>query len=120
VRGSRWRGRPPPDGRRPDLPARAVRTGFEPPFGLLATLERAIRLPLEARLIHLLLDLADEAGIVAMSQERLAAHLGTSREVVSRIVRTLAAAALLEVAYGKVRLLDSEALARRSDNDAGH
>jgi CRP/FNR family transcriptional regulator len=90
-------------------------------FDLLLTLEQAIRLPLEARLVELLLDLANGDGIVAMPQERLAGHLGTSREVVSRIVRALAADGMLEIAYGKVRLLDRNALAGRtgSTSDTG-
>jgi CRP/FNR family transcriptional regulator, anaerobic regulatory protein len=82
-------------------------------YNLLTTLERAIRLPLEARLIRLLLDLADEAGTVPLSQERIAGHLGTSREVASRIIRALASDKLVEAAYGKLRLIDRAALAER-------
>lgn len=82
-------------------------------YGLLATLEAAIRLPLEARLIRLLTDLADESGIVHSSQERLADHLGTSREVVSRVVRSLVGQDLIKSAYGKIELLDRESLAER-------
>jgi len=82
-------------------------------YGLLATLEQAIRLPMEARLACLLLDLADSEGAIALSQERLASHLGTSREVVSRLLRALAKDRLVESGYGKLRLLDRSALSRR-------
>ena len=82
-------------------------------YNLLTTLEQAIRLPLEARLACLLLDLADGEGMIGLSQERLASHLGTSREVVSRLLRALSRERLVESGYGKLRLLDRETLARR-------
>ncbi|MCB2075051.1 MAG: Crp/Fnr family transcriptional regulator [Novosphingobium sp.] len=83
-------------------------------YDLLGTLEHAIRLPLEARLACLLLDLADDKGIVKLSQERLAAHLGTSREVVSRLLRTLSGEGLVESGYARLRVTDRMALERRS------
>lgn len=83
-------------------------------YRLLGTLEQAIRLPLEARLVRLLLDCADPSGTVALPQERLAGHLGTSREVVSRIVRNLRESGLLETGYGSIRLVDRVALLERA------
>lgn len=83
-------------------------------YGLLHTLEQAIRLPLESRLIHLLLDLADEQGEIRLPQQRIASHLGTSREVVSRIVRSLVASGLIASAYGQLRIADTKALEERA------
>ncbi|WP_067732933.1 Crp/Fnr family transcriptional regulator [Novosphingobium naphthalenivorans] len=84
-------------------------------YTLLQDLERAIRLPLEKRLAGLLLDLADEAGRVALPHERLANHLGTSREVVSRIIRSLTAAGVLQGRYGLTEIIDAQALRKISD-----
>jgi CRP/FNR family transcriptional regulator, anaerobic regulatory protein len=82
-------------------------------YGLLARLEQAIRLPLEARLIHLLLELADADGVIQCSHERLAGHLGTSREVVSRLVRELTRQQLINSAYGRIEVKDRQNLAIR-------
>ena len=82
-------------------------------FRLLATLEQVIRLPLEARLAQLLLDLADDKGEIGLPHERLASHLGTSREVVSRLLRGLVGAGLVRSGYGRITILDRAALAAR-------
>ena len=75
-------------------------------FAILTTLEAAIRLPLEGRLIGFLLEAADDQGTVALSQERIADHLGTSREVISRALRRLAKRNLLKSSYGRIEVLD--------------
>jgi len=82
-------------------------------YQVLVTLEQALRLPLEARLARLLLDLAGEGSEVCLPHERLASHLGTSREVVSRIIRALAKEGLVESHYGKVTIRAPELLAAR-------
>lgn len=84
-------------------------------YTLLQDLERAIRLPLEKRLAGLLLDLADETGKVALPHERLANHLGTSREVVSRIMRSLASAGMLRSGYGITEIANAPALIKIAD-----
>lgn len=80
-------------------------------YGLLQVLEERMRLPQEARLAALLLAQADEAGVVRLSQDQMAAHLGTSREVVSRLVRNLASQRLLDTAPRRIALLNREKLA---------
>ncbi len=60
-------------------------------YSLLGTLERAIRLP----------------------QERLASHLGTSREVVSRLLRGFVRDGLVESGYGRIRIVDQAGLRQR-------
>lgn len=79
-------------------------------YNLLQEMERAIRLPLEKRLAGLLLDLANSDGLVALPHERLADHLGTSREVISRIVRSLVSANILQVGYGATEIMNFDAL----------
>jgi CRP/FNR family transcriptional regulator len=83
-------------------------------FSLLRLLENSMRLPQEKRLVALLLDRAQD-GVVSLSQEALARHLGTAREVVSRLLRNLAAQGLIKLAPRRIELLDTERLRRFSD-----
>lgn len=82
-------------------------------YSLLATLEQAIRLPLKGRLITLLLRMDGAEGEVRLSQQKIAAHLGSSREVISRLLKSLSAEGLVEVSYGKVAIVDRAALENR-------
>lgn len=75
-------------------------------YSLLRLLEETMRLPLEDRLVLLLLAQADDEGVIRLSQEKLARHLGTSREVVSRLVRNLVSQRLIASAPRRVTLLD--------------
>jgi CRP/FNR family transcriptional regulator len=79
-------------------------------FELMGKLEELGSLRLEQRLAAFLLAEADVDGVVSMSQARLAAHLGTAREVVFRAVRSLSARGLVATTRGRVRLLDLAAL----------
>lgn len=79
-------------------------------YSLLQLLEETMRLPQEDRLILLLLNQADADGIVRLSQEQLARHLGTIREVVSRLLRNLASQGLISLAPRKITLLDRDRL----------
>lgn len=79
-------------------------------FSLLQLLEATMRLPQEDRLIMMLLAQADDEGIVHLSQEKIARHLGTIREVVSRLLRNLASQGLVALAPRKVTLLDRDRL----------
>lgn len=75
-------------------------------FSLLQVLESTMRLPQEERLVVLLLAQADKSGVVHLSQDKLARHLGTIREVVSRLLRNLASQGLVAMAPRKVTILD--------------
>lgn len=79
-------------------------------FELQKLLERTMRLPQEDRLILLLLAHADANGIVHLSQDKLARHLGTVREVVARLLRNLASQGLVATAPRQIRLLDKRRL----------
>jgi CRP/FNR family transcriptional regulator len=81
-------------------------------FGLLQLLEKSMRLPQEERLILLLLARADSDGVVHLSQDKLARHLGTIREVVSRLLRNLATQRLIAVVPRRVTILDRDRLMR--------
>lgn len=81
-------------------------------FELMSRLEDLGSLRVEQRLAAFLLDTADASGEVAMSQARLAAHLGTAREVVFRALRTMSQAGLVTTSRGRVRLVDVAGLRR--------
>lgn len=85
-------------------------------FSLLRTLEEAMRLPQEKRLVRLLLSRADADGVVGLTQEELARHLGTIREVVSRLLRNLAAQDLVALAPRRIVLGDRARLERLAED----
>jgi len=79
-------------------------------YSLLKMLEETMRLPQEDRLILLLLGQADEEDTIRLSQENLARHLGTIREVISRLLRNLASQGVIALAPRKVLILDRKRL----------
>jgi CRP/FNR family transcriptional regulator, anaerobic regulatory protein len=81
-------------------------------FELMSTLEELGSLRVEQRLAAFLLDAAGAGDEVVMSQARLAAHLGTAREVVFRALRTMSEAGLVTTSRGRVRLNDAAGLRR--------
>ena len=53
----------------------------------------------------------EESETIALTQERIAAHLGTAREVVTRMLRYFQGEGLVELARGTVKLTDAARLA---------
>lgn len=78
---------------------------------LTEALAEAGTLDVEQRIINLLLRRCDERGRVRLNQERIARHVGTAREVVSRTLRRLQSDGLVEQGRGSVTIVDIEALA---------
>lgn len=66
---------------------------------------------MDARVATLLLERADGSGSVRITHQEIAAELGTSREVVSRIVESLAGTDVLRVGRGRIEVLSRGALA---------
>lgn len=81
-------------------------------FELMTRLEEVGSLRVEQRLAAFILEAADDDGEVAMSQARLAAHLGTAREVVFRALRTMSDAGLVTTSRGRVTVRDAAGLQR--------
>jgi len=79
-------------------------------YSLLHILEQTMRLQQEERLVLLLLARADDGGVVGLSQDSLARHLGTIREVVSRLLRNLAGQGLISLGPKRVEILDRKRL----------
>jgi len=66
---------------------------------------------LPERLATLLLELADDSGVIkGVSHQALADHLGTYRETVSAILRDFKRQELVELGYRRIHLVDLESL----------
>ena len=81
-------------------------------FELMALIEETASQGLEARVAAFLLRRAKGEERLALTQEQLARHLSTSREVVSRVLRGLSALGLVSSGHGQIVILDSEGLRR--------
>lgn len=81
-------------------------------FRLMEELEEVHAYKLDQRLANLLLIHASAAGELAMTQQRMAAHLGTTREVVARLMREFVAQGYVETGRGVTRVKNADALAR--------
>jgi CRP/FNR family transcriptional regulator len=79
-------------------------------FDLMSTLEDVTTLPLDRRLANFILKKSDSGLRLVMSHEEIASHLGTAREVVSRNMRNLEKAGLVNVARGYTEIASVEGL----------
>ncbi len=91
-----------------DVTVRALSTLV---FRLMEELEEVHAYKLDQRLANLLLIHASAAGEVAMTQQQIARHLGTTREVVARLLRDFVARGHVETGRGLTRILDAGGLA---------
>lgn len=79
-------------------------------FELMTTLQEVSSLRVEQRVASFLLREVDATGLVRVSQERLAAHLGTAREVVFRSLRSLVARGSVTTARTRIQIVDRSIL----------
>ncbi len=77
---------------------------------LTESLAEAGTLDVEQRIVNLLIRRCDDEGRVRLSQERMARHVGTAREVVSRVMRSLATRGWVQTRRGEVAITDLDAL----------
>lgn len=70
---------------------------------------------MDARIAALLQDKARPGDPIQITHQAIAAELGTSREVVSRIMEGFASAGLIRVSRGEVRILDKQGLRVRAE-----
>jgi CRP/FNR family transcriptional regulator len=80
-------------------------------FRLMAELEEVHSYKLNQRLANLILVHASTAGELRMTQQQIAFHLGTTREVVARLIRELVSAGLVETRRGLTLIKDGKGLA---------
>ena len=81
---------------------------------IFALLNDILTKKLPTRLASLLLDEADRSAsdTVAITQERLASHLGSAREVITRTLRYLQDDGLISIGRGAVHIKDRKGLER--------
>lgn len=65
---------------------------------------------IESRLAALLVQHADDEGLIRMRHEDIAAELGTAREVVSRILESFERQGIIGLARGRIAVRDAAAL----------
>ncbi len=80
-------------------------------FRLMAELEEVHSYKLNQRLANLMLVHASAAGELRMTQQQMAFHLGTTREVVARLMREFVSAGFVETRRGVSVIRDSRGLA---------
>lgn len=81
-------------------------------FELMALMEETASQGLETRVAAFLLRRSKGENDISMTQDQIARHLGTAREVISRVLRGLVARRLIETAQGRIILLDLDGLRR--------
>jgi CRP/FNR family transcriptional regulator len=80
-------------------------------FRLMGELEQIHSCNLDQRLASFLLHNASAGGVVRMTQQELASHLGTTREVIARLMQGFVARGLVATRRGTVAIADAAALA---------
>lgn len=80
-------------------------------FRLMDELEQIHSCNLDQRLAAFLLNHASTEGMVRMTQQELAGHLGTTREVIARLMQGFSARRLVSTRRGRVSVKDVEGLA---------
>ena len=77
---------------------------------VMAIVEEVAFRRMDLRVASLLLERSRTSDKVQITHQEIAAELGSSREVISRILEDFSARGILEVARGKVKILDREIL----------
>jgi CRP/FNR family transcriptional regulator len=91
-----------------DITVRALSTLV---FRLMSELEDIHAYKLDQRLANLFLVHASAEGDLRMTQQQIAAHLGTTREVIARLMRDFVARGYVETGRGVTRIRDGNGLA---------
>jgi len=90
-----------------DLTVQALSTAV---FRLMDELEQVHGQKLDQRLAGFLLMRASSAGVVLKTQQEIAAHIGTTREVVAKLLGEFSCKGWVATSRGQVRLCDAKAL----------
>ncbi|MGB0204735.1 MAG: Crp/Fnr family transcriptional regulator [Neptuniibacter sp.] len=80
-------------------------------FKLMTEVEHLQGWNLSQRLVNLLLNQANDANQVLMTQQEMAGRLGTTREVVARIMGEMSAEGWIKTGRGKVSILNTHKMA---------
>lgn len=96
----------------PEVRDLTVRTLSTLVFRLMAELEEVHAYKLNQRLANAILVHGSGEGLLRMTQQQLADHLGTTREVIARLIGELVDAGLIESRRACIRIADAAGLAR--------
>jgi len=80
-------------------------------FRLMGEIEQIHACTLDQRLAGFILGNASADGVLSMTQQALAGHLGTSREVIARLMQGFTARGLVKTGRGVITLIDAAGLA---------
>jgi CRP/FNR family transcriptional regulator len=83
----------------------------------MSSLEEISCLPLDKRLANFLLKNSSSTYHISMNHEKIASHLGTAREVVTRNMNKLAKMGLISVERSYSKILSIEKLRSYIDNE---
>ncbi|MDM8546769.1 Crp/Fnr family transcriptional regulator [Candidatus Venteria ishoeyi] len=81
-------------------------------FRLMEELDQVHGLRHKERLANFLLVRASSSGTLNITQQQLAQHLGTSREVIARLLQNFVAKSYVRTGRGSITLLDTKGLSR--------
>lgn len=79
-------------------------------FELMELLQETASLGLEQRVAAVLLRRTKSDEVMETTHDKIARHVGSSREVVSRVLRNIARTGAIELLKGRIRILDAEKL----------
>lgn len=80
---------------------------------VMETVDEVVFRRMDARVAAFLAERADAINPIPVTHQEIAAELGSSREVVSRLLEDLAERGLVRISRGQVDVLDQDALAGR-------
>jgi CRP/FNR family transcriptional regulator len=81
---------------------------------VMAIVEEVAFHRMDVRVASVLTERGRRSDLIRMTHQEIAAELGSSREVISRILEDFSAQGMVEVSRGSIRILDKEALQDRS------
>ncbi len=82
---------------------------------VMAIVDEVVFHRMDARVAALLLRQADQGSIIQTTHQEIAAELGSSREVISRILEGFESAGLISSSRGQVEILDTPELEARAE-----
>lgn len=83
-------------------------------FAVMAVVDEVVFQRMDRRVASLLLDRSRTANPLRVTHQEIAAELGSSREVISRILEDFAQKGMVEVGRGTVEILDPDELSERA------
>ena len=81
---------------------------------VMAIVEEVVFRRMDARLASFIIERGSKSDSIYITHQEVSAELGTSREVISRILEDFSATGMINVSRGKINLLDRAALQNRA------